>query len=219
MRIEAEHGRYPRITPSAQLQRFQPRKQPSLSLIQQTKEQYDRRLHLTRQHLLGHPADGNPRDLPSAAQLPLTPPRLHGEVDERARDPFPINPLTPQQREQRLARLHVKRIVELYGRVSRRGTLHKSLAGVEQRAIGREPDAPMRPQAPGVEPTGGSECVVFAAVRIAREIGQLRELAEHGHSRACSQRIGQLLKRAHRAPLEQDLQLRGVKLCGSHIMV
>ena len=71
-----------------------------------------------RQHLLRHTPHGNLRDLGSRDDLPLPFRRLKREVDEHPADPFALDHLSVQQREQRLASLDVQRIVEFLRRVT-----------------------------------------------------------------------------------------------------
>ena len=55
VRVDSEERCHSRISPSTDLQRLQPRKQPSLPLIEQSKEQNNCGFHLVRQHFLRPP--------------------------------------------------------------------------------------------------------------------------------------------------------------------
>src|SRR5882757_1738890 len=216
MRIDPEQGSHSRISPSTDLQRLQPRKQPSLLFIEQSKEQDNRCFHLVRQHLLRHPSNRNLRDLASRADLPLAPHLIQGEVDKGLADPLARDQLFVDQLQQALSRLHVQSVVQLVRRISRRRLLHKALAGVQQGAVAGKPDAAVRPQTTRIKLTGGSERVILAAMGVARQIRQLGQFPEHSHSGGSSQSVGQLFKRANGPLLQDALQILSVEHGSSH---
>jgi hypothetical protein len=59
----------------------------------------------------------------------------------------------------------VQSVVEFAGRVSRRRLLHKALAGVQQRPIGGEPNAAVRPKATRIKLAQRSQRVILAPMR------------------------------------------------------
>ncbi len=113
MRIDSEQGSHSGISASTALQRLQPRKQPSLLFIEQSKEQDNRCFHLVRQHLPRHPSNRNLRDLASRADLPLAPHLIQGEVDKGFANPLARDQLLLDQLQQALSRLHVQSVVQL----------------------------------------------------------------------------------------------------------
>ena len=131
MWIDPEKGSDPCIAPSTDLQCLQPRKQPSLPFIQQSKEQDNRRFHLVLQHFSRYPSNRNLRELASRADLPLAPCLLQGEVDKGFADPLARDQLFVDQLQQALSRLHVQSVVQLVRRISSWGLLHKAFAGVQ----------------------------------------------------------------------------------------
>lgn len=216
MRIHPEQCSHSRITPSADLERFQACEQPSLSFIEQTEEQDDGGFHLVRQHVPRHPPDGNLRNLASGVDLPLALRLIQSEVDKGPTKPVSLDQVPMDQVQQALTRLDVQSVVQLACRISRRRLFHKAPAGVQQCSVSGEPDATTRPKTTRIKLTAGSQGVILPAMRVACQVRQLGQLAEHGHSGLGSKGLSQLVEGAHCALLQQAFQISGVELSGSH---
>src|SRR5882672_8697044 len=93
---------------------------------------------------------------------------------------------------------------------------HKAFAGVQQSTVTGKPDAAVRPQTTWIKITGGSERIVLTTMRVARQICQLGQFPEYGHSGRGSKSLGQLFERANCPLLQEALQILGVKHGSSH---
>ena len=168
----------------AQLLGLEPGIQPPLVLVQEAEEQDEGRPQLVGERLdrrgnhLGH---GLSRRLLAAQFLLALLTRVSGQVDILPADLGAVHAAFPMQLEQGPLALDVKKALQLASGEAAVRRLDERPRGFHQIAVARKPHRVPTPQSLRIEVRDLLEGVVLPSVRIAGQIPQRLQLADHRH--------------------------------------
>jgi hypothetical protein len=214
-RIEPEQLRDVSVAAPAELDGLEPGKEAPLLFVEQPEEQDDRRLQLF--------GDRAPRPGLRLAAKRLASRQLGASLGgvRRAREVPPPDLFARHEAllgevSHAVLRAHVKHVIELIDEISGAAGVDQRRRSLHQAPMSGEPNRLERPQTERVESGELVECVVAAAMRVARSIAQLRELAEHRAIRGCTERRPELGHRRDHLPSQESGDGIRRELFGSH---
>lgn len=215
MNIQAGHLRNASISTPSEQHRLEPGEETALALVKQTEEQDESRLALVERAgsaLLLF------RRRASLTRQDLSPPpgRFPRAVKIRPCNLLSCQAFLSHQPQKRLLHVHLNDLRKLRGKQPLHCVTDEPLACLNQRAQPREVDVTVGPEPALVEVGHVVECVVPAAMGVARVIGDLSQLPEYRHVDRRSECRLELLDCGDPLPAQQGHEAVRMELSRPH---